>query len=125
MLKGSRQWPGERLATGFESIGSGLGREITDDYFGFTLQTVSHRFTEALEILFDMLFHPELAPAEVLKERTIQLAAIRRLRDESMPLAFSLFRQVAFPDTNYSLPIVGSSRSAGGLQPRQVRDWIS
>lgn len=123
MLKGSRRWPGERLATGFESIGSGLGREITDDYFGFTLQTVSRRFPAALEILFDMLFHPELAPAEVVKERTIQMAAIRRMRDESMPLAFRLFRQVAFPDNNYSLPILGSSRSAGRLQPQQVKDW--
>ncbi len=123
MLKGSRRWPGERLAIGFESIGSGLGREITDDYFGFTMQTVSRRLPEALEFFFDMLFFPELAPAEVVKERTIQMAAIRRMSDESMPLAFRLFRQVAFPDSNYSLPILGSSRSVGRLQPEQVKDW--
>jgi zinc protease len=123
MLKGSRRWPGAQLAAEIESIGGGLGREIADDFFGFSLRTLSRQFPAALDILFDMLFRPELSSDEIRKERKNQIAAIQSSRDEAMSQAFRLFRRTAFPGSRYALAIPGTLKSVRGLDPDRVREW--
>ncbi len=123
MLKGSRNWRGQKLAAELERIGVVLAREIGDDYFGFSLQCLSRTLPEALKIFFDLLLNPELSSGEISKEKKNQISAIRRTRDQSFPAAFRLFREIAFPGDNYSLSVLGTPGSVSRIDENRVRRW--
>ena len=111
ILKGTRTRSAEQIALDIESVGGSLDSYGGNNSFGLNAEVLSGDFAIGLELVSDVLLNPSF-PAEALeREREVQLAGIRALRDHLLQSASKAMRRALFGETGYGLDVMGSETS--------------
>lgn len=116
LMQGTHRRTGEALSTEIESVGGSLDAYAGNNSFGVTVEVMQADLETGLDLLADVLLNPAF-PADALeRERQIQLAGIRALKDQLLQNAFHLMRRGLFGDTGYGMDALGTEATVRGFQ---------
>jgi len=121
LLKGTRRRSAERIAREIESVGGHLDVYGGNNSFGLALEVLRPDFRLGLDLLVDVLRHPQFPSGEVERERLIQLASIRAQRDQMLKSTAQLMRENLFGQRGYGLDTLGTETSVEALGREELR----
>lgn len=88
--------------------------------FSVSLRGPARFNDELLNLFSDIINHPAFEPAEVAREKNVQLAAIRTTEDSPMGLAFRRLPPFLFPGSVFGYQPLGTADKLAGFTPGQV-----
>ena len=112
LIKGTTTRSAEKIATEIESVGGHLDSYGGNNSFGINAEVLSEDFATGLNLLADVILHPDFPADELEREKEIQIAGIRSRKDELLKSASMAMRQALFGNTGYGLDSLGSEESA-------------
>lgn len=121
LVKGAGVRSAEQLAATIESVGGSLDTYAGNNSFGVTGEVLGDDLELGLGLLADVLRRPVFPEAEIERERTVQLAAVRAQRDQLLQLAGRTMRQALFGATGYGLDVNGDETSVRALTGDALR----
>ena len=123
LLKGSGGLDQPGYADAVESLAAQVSPVVEKDYWGLTLDVLTDRFTQSLDLLAQALVQPTFAEGEVAKERDLQKSQIERLPDD--PSEFGLLKSdlATFAGTPYAHFQLGEADQVAKFNAGTVRDW--
>ncbi len=125
MLRGSKRYSGERLALAIEQLGGRVRIVNEADFFGVIVQVLSRNAEQVFPIAADLVQHPSLDKADVLRERDILLSEQTRQRSLAAERTRALFWQTRYPAHAYGVSALGLPATVATLTDEQVRDWFA
>jgi zinc protease len=123
MLRGTETRDAARLADDIELLGGGIVTSVDRDGFGFGTTVVSSRFREALELMFEVVARPALAPTEFEVVRARSISEIGAAEDHPFRSAVLKLLPLVFPDHPYGRPVIGTRESVSSVAASATADW--
>jgi zinc protease len=124
LMKGTSRRDFVRFAESLESLAAHLEPVLEEDYWGLTLDCLSSRIDESFALMAEALREPLFDAGEVDKEKTLQLAAIRRLKDDPAEYGFLRSALLTFAGTSYAHEPMGNERTLASFGAPDVRRWF-
>ncbi len=121
LTRGTRTRSAEELAEAIEQRGASLEPFSGRNSFGLSAQMLSEDLDAVMPLLAECLREPAFLPEELDKQRVLQLAAIRRQREQPMFVAQETLRAMLFPDHPYRFNPSGSPESVRRIGAPEVR----
>jgi zinc protease len=116
LLKGTRRRSARQIVTEIESVGGHLDSYGGHNSLGANAEVLSPDFATGLDLLADVLRNSTFPPAEVAREREVQVAGIRSQRDNLLKSAGLAMRRRMFGARGYGLDSLGSEESVSQLE---------
>lgn len=123
ITKGTKNFSALEIAEQVESTGASLGADAGNDYFAFSLKTVSADFPAMLQLLGEIMRFPTFLLAEVELERKIALQSIRSQKEQPFNVAFEQLRQNIYGQHPYGLSILGKEETVAQLTPEDLKEY--
>ncbi|MBI2214226.1 MAG: insulinase family protein [Acidobacteria bacterium] len=123
MRKGTASRSGEEIDRAIEFLGTQIGIDVNEDFFGMTLGIVASNYSAGLELLADVVQNPTFPEKGVVEEKAQQVAAIRRSLDSSQQRPFDLAAATLYSSHPYGLPSLGYQSSLAEVGPEALRAW--
>ncbi len=114
-IKGTENMTALEIAEKTEILGSNIGYDIDDDYFGFTFESMSRNFESGFSIFSDVILNPIFPVDEMTKEREYQIAVIKRQKDSMSSYPTELCMQALYENHPYGLPSAGIEEAINEL----------
>ena len=118
--KGTRRRGAVELAREFEAMGGALGGNSGRNSFGIRAEFLSRHLARGFELFAECVAQPAFAPAEVERERKLQLDELRAREDNPAGVAFQLFSETLYRKHPYRFDTLGSEESISRLGPAQL-----
>ncbi len=123
LRKGAGGRDGEELDRSFEYLGTALAPAVSSDFFGLELDVEAANLEPAMELLADVVLHPDFPAEGVVEERALQIAGIRRNFDSSVQRPVAIAVADFWPTHPYGLPALGTEDSVSRLDATAVSGW--
>ena len=123
MIRGTLRHDAGELAFAMESLGGTIGVSLGADVLGFGATVLSENVGRAAGILGEVLQQPRFDPAAIAIERGILLDDARAVADDMMRFPMQLMLGVAFNDSDYGAPSLGTPESIASFDAARVRAW--
>jgi zinc protease len=123
LLKGTRSRSAEELVTEIESLGGSIDSYGANNSFGVSAQVLNQDYAKGLDLLVDVLLRPSFPATALERERQVQLANIRAMRDHLLQSASRAMRRSMFGNQSYGLDAQGSEESVSGIQVADVQTF--
>ena len=123
-MRGTKRFNSEDIARRLENSGARLQVVNDPDFFGYIIDGLSGRLNEALEILMDIVQQPAFEQEDLDKEKVLQLARIKNLRENNYAYPVSLFMQTLFGDHSYARPGIGTEVAVSAITKEDVQGWF-
>jgi zinc protease len=124
LLEGTEQFSGADLAEKFEQLGTSVESGADWDSAFVKLTVLSEQLEEATRLLGDVISSPVFPEREVERAKSERLAEILQLEMEPRGLADEKFSEFLYaPESRYSVPDEGSTRSVSALSRQDVREF--
>jgi zinc protease len=121
LLKGTASRSAEDIARSIESVGGSIDSYGGNNSFGVNAEVLSGDFQTALDLLADVLLNPAFPGPSLEREREVQLAAIRDLKDHLLQSAAQAMRKALFGPAGYGLDTLGTEASVRSLQVADLK----
>ena len=118
--KGTRTRTAEQIARASEAMCGSLGGLAGRNSFGVRAEALSRHFDAAFDLFAEAVAEPAFAPAEVEREKALQLDELHTREDSPQSLAFQLFSQTLYQQHPYRLDVLGTEESLARLGPEQL-----
>jgi zinc protease len=115
VTRGAAGRSAEEISRAVDRMAGGLGAVTGRNSFGLRGEFLSRFFPEAFGLFLDCLLKPDLAEAEIQKEREIVLQDIRSRDDHPAGVAFDLFARTLYQTHPYRLNAIGETASVEKL----------
>ena len=89
------------------------------------LEVLSSDFAAGLDVFADVILNPAFPSAALEREKQIQIAGIRSLKDDLLKSASVAMRRALYGDTGYGLDSLGSEESVTGVKVADLRTICS
>ncbi|HET9869156.1 MAG TPA: pitrilysin family protein, partial [bacterium] len=123
LLKGTERLSYADLSRSVEGLAAHIDPVLEKDYWGLTGECLSGRLDETFALFRETLLSPAFRREEVAKEKQMQLAALRRLKDDPADYALLKSDVLTFAGTPYAHPPQGTSGSVSRLSRPEVLAW--
>jgi zinc protease len=123
-IRGTKRFNSEDIPRRLENAGARIEVVNEADFFGYVVDGLSGKMDQALEILMDVLQQPSFQDEEIEKEKVLQLARIRKLRENNFAYPVSLFMQALFGDHPYGRPAIGTQPSIEAITKEDLQAWF-
>ena len=124
LTRGTHKRTAEVIARETEQLGASLASFVGRNSFGLQASGLAKDADKLVDLFSDCLLHADYPPAEIEKQRAIQMAAIQQQREQPMFLADEALRQELFPNHPYRLNIQGREDVVQKLQRDALRDQM-
>lgn len=121
--KGTATRSGEEIDRAIEFLGTQIGIDVNEDYFGLRLSIVATNYSAGLDLLADVVQNPTFPDRGVGEEKSQQIAGIRRSLDSSTQRPFELAASAMYASHPYGLPALGYQSSLAEIGPDALRAW--
>lgn len=109
MNEGTKKRSAQEISEEIDSLGSGLGTGSQLDTSSVSLNTLSDKLDESLEIFADVILNPVFPQEELDRMKKIRLAGIKREKVTPIPMALRILPELMYGKNHaYSLPLTGS-----------------
>src|ERR1051326_2301053 len=123
-IRGTKRFNSEDIARRLENAGARIQVVNQPDFFGYVLDGLSGKMDQALESLMDVLQQPAFDEDEIAKEKVLQLARIKSLRENNYAYPLSLFMQTLFGDHAYARPSIGNEAAVTAITKEDLQAWF-
>jgi len=123
-IRGTQRFNSEDIARRLENAGARIQIVNEPDFFGYLVDGLSGKMGQALEVLMDVLQQPSFQEDELAREKTLQLARVKQLRENNYAYPVSLFMQTLFGDHAYGRPAIGTESAIQGLTKEDLQAWF-
>ncbi len=110
------------IASEVAYLGASLSTAADWDASYVSLKSPKRTLGLAMDLMADVVLHPQFRGSEVFRQRDLRLAGILQQRDQPNAMASIAFNALLFPATHpYHQPLTGDSASTTGLDSARVR----
>ncbi len=122
LTRGTSKHSAEQIATQVEERGASLDAFSGRNSFGLTAQMLTEDRDAILSLFAECLLDPTFPAEEVEKQKTLQIAGIRRQREQPMYIAQKALREIMFPGHPYRFDGAGTTESVAAQTPDTIRE---
>jgi zinc protease len=123
-IRGTKRFNSEDIARRLENSGATLKVVNEPDFFGYILDGLSGKMDQALDILMDVLQQPAFEEDDIVKEKVLQLARIKNLRENNYAYPLRLFMQTLFGDHPYARSPIGTEATVNAIAKEDLQSWF-
>lgn len=123
LLKGTKTRDHAVYSREVEGLAAHLDSSMEKDYWGLTLDVLRPNFEKSLDLMIETLLEPAFSVREVEKEKKLQIAAIKRLKDDPSEKALLHSDVITFVGTPYAHMPMGTIESVSGISRKDVLEW--
>ncbi len=123
-IRGTQRFNSADIARRLENAGARIQVVNEADFFGYIVDGLSGNMEQALEILMDVLQQPAFQDDDIEKEKVLQVARIKRLRENNYSYPVSLFMQTLFGEHAYGRPSIGSETALAAVTRQDLQAWF-
>ena len=123
LFKGTAHRTAQEIALTIDSIGGQIDAFTGKEYTCFYAKVLDEHLPVALDLLSDIVLHPNFDPAEIEKERKVIFEEIRMVDDTPDELVYDLFNQHLWPDHPLGRPLTGTDKSLDRLGRKQLLEF--
>jgi len=123
LVKGTLKRSYEEYSKSVERLAAHIDPVMEKDFWGLTTESLTSQFPNAFSLMVETLLEPAFLKEEIDKEKNLQLAALKRLKDD--PTEYALLRSdvMTFAGTVYAHPPQGISDTVSKLKVEDVMGW--
>jgi zinc protease len=115
LVKGTKTRTAEQIADTIEAVGGSLGSDAGNNSFSISLDVTEPDLQIGTELLCDILLHATMPEKAVVREKEVQLAAIRDEDEQLTSVARNILRRALFPQHPYGLRTKGAPAALSRL----------
>lgn len=123
MKGGTATRSGEEIDREIEFLGTQVAAETSEDGFGFSFKTLNRFYEPALAVLVDVVMHPGFPQDGITREKSLQVAALRRSLDSAVDRPRQLFRSALFANHPYGLDERGTEATIAAIDRGALEAW--
>lgn len=123
LTKGTQNHSDEELALAIERLGGSIKGYSGRNTLGVTADFLADDFSEALDLIADVVRNPSFDEQELEKQRDDILFQISRREDELTRLVFDLFSKKLYRKHPFRFPILGSAKSIKKLTAADLQKF--
>jgi len=123
-IRGTKRFNSADISRRLENAGARLQVVNEPDFFGYVLDGISGKMEQALEVLMDVLQQPTFQPDDIDREKMLQSARIKQLRENNYSYPISLFMRTLFGDHSYARTAIGSDVSLQAITHDDLDAWF-
>ena len=123
-LRGTQRFNSSDIARRLENAGARIQVVNEPDFFGYILDGISGKTDEAVEILMETLQQPTFDPVEIEREKVLQLARLKNLRENNYAYPVQLFMRTLFGEHPYAQPGIGTEDAVRKATSDDLKDWF-
>jgi zinc protease len=124
VFKGTSRRKLGQIAEEIESVGGELNAGTGFDATMYIIDVPSTHWTLALDVLEDIIFHPDVQPSELEAEREVILSELEQGEDDPHRRMFQTVQKAIWAGTPYERPIIGSAETVRNISREDVLDYI-
>ena len=121
-FKGSSRRSGDDIAREVESFGGELNAFTSFDYTCYYINTPGSHLPQAVDILMDMVSHPQFKKEEILPEKDVVSEEYLSSLDNPHSYAFEQLQKICFTK-GYAHPILGSEKTIKNFNRKQLLNF--
>src|SRR5262245_55671125 len=123
-IRGTKRFNSADISRRLENAGARLQVVNEPDFFGYILDGISGKMDQALEVLMDVLQQPTFQQDDIDREKMLQSARIKQLRENNYSYPISLFMRTLFSDHAYARTAIGSDTSVEAVTKEDLQAWF-
>ena len=120
VFKGTKHRTAEEIARQVDSIGGNMDAFTAKECICFNVKVLDEHVPTALDILSDLVLHPNFDPADIARERGVILEEIKMDEDNPDYLVHEIFTQNFFKDHPLGKPILGTKETVKRFDRKPV-----
>ncbi len=124
LFKGTKERTARQISEAVEGIGGYLNAFTTEDHTCYYAKAGASHLPELCDVLSDMYFNSELAPAEIKREREVIREEILMYRDHPAQHAQELLTETMWPGHALGRPLTGTIESISTLKRPDFRTFL-
>ena len=123
LFKGTKTRSSRQIKEAVEGVG-GILNAFTDEEFTCVWAKVQPKeLASVLEVLSDMVLHPEFQPREITRERQVVLEEIRMVKDLPMQYVHDLLNMLLWPKHPLGMILAGTEKSVGRIERKDLMSF--
>jgi len=120
IFKGTKHRSSRQIKVAIEGAGGSLNAFTDEEFTSVVAKVQAKDLGSAVEVLSDMVLHPELDSREMEKERQVVLEEIRMVRDLPMHFVHDLLNSLLWPGHPLGRDIAGTPGSLGRIRRADI-----
>jgi len=125
MFKGTKKRPTTlHISKALDRYGAEYNAFTSKDYTGYYIKIDRDKLGEAMDILFDMLLHSKIDPAEVDRERKVIFEEIKMHDENPLMHIEDMFEGVLFNGSTLGWDIAGTKESMSKVTRQNIVDFV-
>ena len=122
VFKGTKHRTAEEIARQVDSIGGNMDAFTAKECICFNVKVLDEHVPTALDILSDLVLHPNFDPADIARERGVIMEEIKMDEDNPDYLVHEIFTQNFWKDHPLGKPILGTKETVKRFDRQAVVD---
>lgn len=121
-FRGTKKRPGAMIAHEVESYGGEINAFTSFDYTCYYINTPISKLDKTIDILLDMVSHPQFKNEDIIPERGVVFEEYRRALDAPGQYSFMRLQKQSFGGS-YGSPILGNPKTIQNFSREQLIDF--
>jgi zinc protease len=123
-IRGTQRYNSEDIARRLENAGARIQVVNQSDFFGYIVEGLSGKIDQALDILIQILQQPSFEDDDIEKEKVLQIARMKRLRENNFAYPVSLFMETLFGEHPYARTGLGDEALLKAITKDDLKAWF-
>lgn len=123
-FKGSKKYPGTKIANTVESFGGEINAFTSFDYTSYYINAPQSYLGKSIDVLMDMVSNPLFLDKDFAPEKDVVFEEYRRSIDNPSQENFFQIQKTCFPKA-YRHPILGTPKTIKEFSKKQLKDFRS
>jgi zinc protease len=123
-IRGTLRLKSADISRRLENAGARIQVVNEPDFFGYILDGISGKMDQALEVLMDVLQQPAFLQDDIDREKMLQSARIKQLKENNYSYPVSLFMRTLFGEHAYARPSIGTEASLQSVTHDDLDAWF-
>ncbi len=125
LFKGTEKRPtAKEIAEVIDGVGGMMNGGTDREYTVYSIKVARAHLHLALDVLFDLVRRPLVAPAEIEKERQVVLEELAMVADSPAQLADLLLDAILWPDQPLGRDVAGTPESVAHISRQMALDYL-
>ncbi|MEM9616869.1 MAG: pitrilysin family protein [Pseudomonadota bacterium] len=124
-FKGTVRRTAREIAEEIESVGGYLNAATSHQRTGYYARVLKDDVPLAIDLLGDILRHPQFSNAELAKEQEVVVQEIGEAADTPDDVVFELLQEATWDGHSLARPILGTPQSVRAQTPASLREFMA
>ena len=121
-FKGTERRTAREIASSLEALGGSLDAYTAREHTAFQARVLDEHLAQAVDVMGDVMFHPELRADDLRLEKKVVLEEISMVEDTPDDIVFELHNAAMWGDHPHGYSILGTRDTVNALSIESVRE---